>query len=121
MYCRRWRRAQRRSHRRVMAKPQTSDDQRNQKRQRRTAHKGADERPVENLVDGRSRHSDEQGRRQREEEDEAIEGRRRVAPQYLEAPGKIASQDDPEDGSYDIDECVHSISRSATEADSAYT
>src|SRR5262245_30475462 len=93
-----------------MAEPQTSDDQRTQKRQHRTAHKGADERPVENLVDGRTRNSDEQGRRQREEEHEAIEGGRRVAPQYLEASGKIAGQDDPEYGKDDIDEGVHRIS-----------
>ena len=60
--------------RHIMAKPKAPNDQCNRKRQHRTADKGADKRPVEDLVDRRSRHSEEKGGRQREIKDEAVEG-----------------------------------------------
>src|SRR5262249_518214 len=68
---------------------------------------GADERPVENPVDGRTGRDHEKSCGQCKVKHETVEGSGRVGPQGLKTPGKVAGKNDAENGKNDIYERVH--------------
>jgi len=57
-----------------MMEPSSSGDERDEKRQYQTNQDYADERPIENLVDRRSRHKDKKSWRQGKVKNETVKG-----------------------------------------------
>src|SRR5262245_40009465 len=90
-----------------MVEPNSSGDERDEKRQYQTNDDYADERPIKNLVDWRSRHKDKKSWRQGKVENKTVKGSGRVRPKHAKVPRNITRQYDAKDRKDDIYKGVH--------------